>query len=33
MRLIDTDESRERAVKVCFPDTPECGARMVNYSD
>jgi len=25
MRLIDADELKKRAVKVCFPDTPECG--------
>ena len=25
MRLIDADKLRERAVKVCFPDAPECG--------
>lgn len=24
-RLIDADELRKRAVKVCFADTPECG--------
>lgn len=25
MRPIDADELKKRAVKVCFPDTPECG--------
>ena len=25
MRIIDADELKKRAVKVCFPDTPECG--------
>ena len=25
VRLIDADELKKRAVKVCFPDTPECG--------
>lgn len=25
MRLIDADELKKRAVKVCFPDAPECG--------
>ena len=25
MRLIDADELRKRAVKVCFADVPECG--------
>lgn len=25
MRLIDADELKKRAVKVCFPDTPDCG--------
>lgn len=25
MRLIDADELKKRAMKVCFPDTPECG--------
>lgn len=25
MRLIDADELKKRAVKVYFPDTPECG--------
>lgn len=24
-RLIDVDELKKRAMKVCFPDTPECG--------
>lgn len=24
-RLIDADELKKRAMKVCFPDTPECG--------
>lgn len=25
MRLIDADELKKRAVKVCFPNAPECG--------
>ncbi len=25
MRIIDADELKKRAVKVCFHDTPECG--------
>jgi hypothetical protein len=25
MRLIDADELKKRAVKVCFPDVPDCG--------
>ena len=25
MRLIDADELRKRAVKVCFADVPDCG--------
>ena len=25
MRLIDADELKKRAVKVCFADAPECG--------
>lgn len=25
MRLIDADELKKHAIKVCFPDTPECG--------
>lgn len=25
MRVIDADKLKKRAVKVCFPDTPECG--------
>lgn len=25
VRLIDANELRKHAVKVCFPDTPECG--------
>lgn len=33
MRLIDADELKKRAVKVCFPDTPDCGARMVTADE
>lgn len=33
MRLIDADELKKRAVKVCFPDVPYCGARMVNEDE
>lgn len=33
MHIIDADELKKRAIKVCFADVPECGARMVNANE